>query len=134
MAIPYVMQLAHGWSSLAMYYNAVSLALQVPLLIICVKNFGILGAAMPRILHNLGYVIILMPLMHKRILQGELIKWYWSSLCKPFLLVVVCLGLIYVVRDAYSNDWTGHIVIILSLLMGVGLGIMNARGHSGCAR
>ncbi|RME57246.1 hypothetical protein D6779_09040 [Candidatus Parcubacteria bacterium] len=128
MTIPYVMQLAYGWASLAMYYNAVSLALQVPLLIVCVESFGIIGAAMPRILHNLGYVIILMPLMHKRILKGELINWYWSGLCKPFLIISACLGFIDAMGNISSNDSTNYIIIFSSLLIGIGIGIMNAKG------
>src|SRR6185437_14202792 len=76
MNIPYALQLAHGWTRLAMGLNAASLLLGIPFCLWAVHQHGTAGAALLWLLANLVSVLVGIPLMHRRLLRGEMAKWY----------------------------------------------------------
>lgn len=82
-AVPYWLQLAYGWTSLMLYVNAVSAVLFVPLLIWLVAAHGAAGAAVAWIALNAAYVLFVQPLMHRRLLRGELRHWYLVDVALP---------------------------------------------------
>jgi O-antigen/teichoic acid export membrane protein len=83
MNIPYALQLANAWTRLAMGLNAASLLLGVPFCLWAVPRFGISGAACVWLLANLASVVIGIPLMHRRLLRGEMAKWYLHDVLPP---------------------------------------------------
>jgi O-antigen/teichoic acid export membrane protein len=85
MNIPYAMQLAHGWTRLAMGLNAASLLLGIPLCIWAVQHYGITGATLPWLFANLASIAIGVPLMHRRLLRGEMTVWYLRDNLPPIL-------------------------------------------------
>jgi len=83
MNIPYMLQLAYGWSTLSARINAVAVALVIPGLLVIVPRFGALGAAWVWVGVNTGYVLLGIQLMHKRILPAEKRRWYWQDVFVP---------------------------------------------------
>jgi len=114
---PYALQLAHGWTGLALKINLVSVLVMAPLLVVGAGYFGSVGAAFAWTMLTAGYVIVGVPLMHRRLLPGELSDWYlrdtlpalgaallvvvlaaqfkFSEVSQPVWGVVLCLGSIY---------------------------------------
>lgn len=74
--IPYALQLANGWTRLALGLNATAFLLGIPFCLWAVPHYGISGAACVWLLANLASVVIGIPLMHHRLLRGEMAKWY----------------------------------------------------------
>jgi len=92
MTLPYAAQLAYGWVSLALVANSVALAILAPTLLILVARYGLVGAAVTWLLLNTGYLLIEVPIMHRRILRGELGRWYFVDIAGPLVpaaLVIV---------------------------------------------
>jgi len=87
--IPYALQLASGWTRLSIYINFVSVLILVPLIIILTKRYGVVGAASVWVILNAGYIIIGIPLMHRRLLSTEKWRWYFTDVGRPFLAAVV---------------------------------------------
>ncbi len=85
MTLPYNLQLAYGWTRLAFLQNLVSVVLLAPFLIIMVKHFGVVGAAVVWVILNGSYLIILIPVMHKRLLQADMRQWYLVDVGIPAL-------------------------------------------------
>jgi O-antigen/teichoic acid export membrane protein len=83
MNIPYALQLASGWTSLGLYLNAGLLLLLAPLLIVLVKLYGAIGAAMTWLILNGLYIVVGMQLMHRRLLPESKWSWYRFSLLQP---------------------------------------------------
>lgn len=83
MHIPYMLQLAHGWSWFAVKVNLVAVIILIPVILWAVPRYGAVGAAYAWVLLNAGYVLITIQIMHKRILPGEQWKWYWKDICIP---------------------------------------------------
>lgn len=85
MNLPYALQLAHGWTRLTVGTNLVALILGIPFSIWAVGHYGILGAAYLWFAINLVFVAVGIPLMHRRLLHGEMVKWYFTDILPPFV-------------------------------------------------
>jgi O-antigen/teichoic acid export membrane protein len=85
MNLPYAMQLANGWTRLTVGMNLISLMLGIPFCIWAVSHYGMVGAASLWLLINLGFFAIGIPLMHRRLLRGEMVIWYVRDILPPAL-------------------------------------------------
>jgi O-antigen/teichoic acid export membrane protein len=85
MNLPYMLQLAHGWTGLAVGINIVAAAVIVPLIVWAVPRYGAIGAAYGWLLLNVGYVVMNAHLMHRRLLPGGKGKWYRDAIARPVL-------------------------------------------------
>jgi len=93
MNIPYMLQLAYGWTSLAIRLNSVAVLLFVPLVIWSVPRYGALGAAGVWLALNLGYLLLVATLMHRQVLRGARGRWYRDAVVCP-LVAGGALGLL----------------------------------------
>lgn len=93
MTLPYALQLAYGWTKLAFYKNIVAVVLLVPLMVWMVQMYQGIGAAWVWIILNLGYFIFEVPIMHRRLLKGEMVRWYRKDIILPIIIVTV-IGLV----------------------------------------
>jgi O-antigen/teichoic acid export membrane protein len=75
MHMPYLAQLAYGWTSLAFYQNVVSVILLVPVMVLLTMSYQASGAAYAWVILNAGYFVIVIHVMHRRLLRN--IKWEW---------------------------------------------------------
>lgn len=103
MHIPYMLQLAHGWSSLAAKVNLVSVAILIPVILWVVPHYGVIGAAWAWIALNAGYVLIGVQLMYGRIFVGERLQWYIHDLAKPFLIAAAAALVCFLMIPATEN-------------------------------
>lgn len=83
--IPIALQLAHGWTRLAMALNAMSLVVGIPYCLWAVDSFGTAGAAGMYLLANLISMLIGIPLMHRQLLPGEMRHWYVQDIMPPIV-------------------------------------------------
>ncbi len=106
MNIPYALQLAAGWTRLNFTVNLFSVLILVPLIILLTKIYGAAGAASVGVILNAGYVLIIIPIMHQRLLKKEMGAWYLQDVFGPLavsLLVVGCAS--FVVPLEQFNIW-----------------------------
>jgi O-antigen/teichoic acid export membrane protein len=92
MQLPYALQLAYGWTRLGLCINLVAVVVLAPLIYFLAIRFGAPGAATAWIVLNAGYVLVGIPLMHWRLLRGEMWPWYGRDVALPLagaLLVAV---------------------------------------------
>ena len=92
MNLPYALQLAHGWTKLAFYVNMVSVILLVPMIFFMAKWYGAVGAAIVWVILNSGYILICIPLMHRRLLPDEKWRWYWQDTGIPLVASISIAG------------------------------------------
>lgn len=72
MGLPASLQFAHGWTRLVLTFNACAVVLLAPLTYDMANRYGGLGAAGVWLVLNIGYVTLMLPLMHRRLLPGHL--------------------------------------------------------------
>ncbi|WP_417472414.1 oligosaccharide flippase family protein [Luteimonas mephitis] len=87
--IPYALQLANGWTRLALAMNAISLVIGVPYCLWAITNHGIVGAAGMCLLTNLISFAVGVPLMHRKLLRGEMSRWFGQDVLPPLLASTV---------------------------------------------
>ena len=85
MWIPHQLQLAYGWTALAIRTNAIAAACMVPLLFWLVPRYGAIGAAWAWVGLNLGYLAFTAQFMHRRLLVGEKWRWYFEDVATPLV-------------------------------------------------
>jgi len=105
MALPFALQLAHGWTRLTLAANAIGVALMIPLLFEATRRFGSPGAASVWLVLNVGYVIFLPHPIPRRLLPGETARWYLRDVGAPLAaaLAGASLPLLLVSRGAPAD-------------------------------
>jgi O-antigen/teichoic acid export membrane protein len=93
MQLPYALQLAHGWTRLALYSNAVAVAVLVPMIFFATSRYGAVGAASVWVVLNSGYVLVSVQIMHTRLLRGEKWRWYLEDVGLPLVAALAVVGI-----------------------------------------
>jgi len=83
MWMPYQSQLAHGWTGLTIKINVVAVTIIVPAILWLVPRYGAPAAAWLWMALNAAYVLVAIHFMHRRILPGELRRWYVEDIAAP---------------------------------------------------
>ncbi len=83
MSLPYALQLAHGWTGLTFYINLLAIFAVIPLFIFFISLYGVVGAASVWFMLNSMYVLVAIPIMHRRLLPGEQWRWYLEDVGLP---------------------------------------------------
>ena len=98
---PYQTQLAHGWTSLAVWINIVAVFLIVPAILWATPRFGAEGAAWVWVCLNALRLILGVQFMHRRILLGEKWRWYMRDVLAPLATgVTAAIGVKFLRPDA----------------------------------
>lgn len=103
MFMPLSLQLSYGWTSLALYKNIVAVLLFVPALYVVVPRFGAAGAACLWIAVTMGYLLVEVQVMHRRLLPGEQWRWYGIVIGIPLLVSLLVLGGLRVLLPAHLS-------------------------------
>ncbi len=110
--VPYYLQLAAGWTRLALGTNLVAVIVMVPLLLWAVPRYGAVAGASTWAIVNTAYVLVMLPLMHRRLLPGEMWRWYGNDVLLPLLgaaLVLLPALLLRPADDASRLVWLGFL-------------------------
>jgi len=86
--LPYALQLAHGWTKLALSVNACAVLILAPSIVLMASFYGAVGAALVWVMFNSALVLIGIQLMHRRVLKGEQWKWYFEDVGLPLAVSV----------------------------------------------
>jgi O-antigen/teichoic acid export membrane protein len=96
-AVPFALQLAHGWTRLAVASNLLGIALLVPSVLLLAVRYGAVGAAVSWAALNAGYVLFQTRAMHRRLLTGHLRRWYLGDIGRPILVSTCAAGVMRLV-------------------------------------
>jgi len=114
MHLPYALQLAYGWTRFAINMNLISVLLLVPATYWSVSHHGPIAAAVVWMLLNLGYLLVGVPLMHRRLLRGECSRWYRFDIGLPLLTGTLVMGMVfYSVRDTALEYRSASLGVVL---------------------
>ena len=103
MNIPYALQLASGYTSLALKLVILKLILFAPVIVLLTVKFGALGAASAWLVLNAGYVIVGIPFTHAYLLKGHAAAWVMKDVLPPAGAALAVGGLGLLLRPA-SDD------------------------------
>jgi len=124
---PLNLTLAYGWVKLIFYRSVILSSLIVPLMIILSLKYGGLGAAITWALLNVGQLIVLPMIIHRRILNGELKYWYIFDVGIPAIMSLVVLGAFRWFMAENLSFVQSVATISVAVLVTFGLAILVAR-------
>ena len=113
MNIPYALQLANGWTRLAVSMNAASLTIGIPYCLWAVSHYGATGAASMWLLVNAFLVLTGIPLMHKRLLCGEMARWYVHDVLPPVIAAGIAVSVGHWLLPTLRRNLDGFMLLIL---------------------
>ena len=98
MVLPLALQFAAGWTRLSLYKNVIAVVLYIPCVVLAVRSYGAVGAALAWLLLPAGYFLFEIPVMHRLLLVREKWRWYLFDVGLPFafcaLVMVIARSLI----------------------------------------
>lgn len=83
MFIPYQAQLVYGWTGLAIRINMVAVLAIIPAILWVTPRYGAEGAAWVWLCLNIGYLLIGVHFMYRKILNHEKLSWFKNDLIQP---------------------------------------------------
>ena len=95
--LPYALQLAFGWTRLAVIGYSLTICIMIPTMILMTKYFGSLGAAISWTLPLLAQLVIIVPIMHRRIFPKIMWRWYAVDIMIPLGCATIVVGLAKVI-------------------------------------
>lgn len=122
MYIPSQAQIAYGWTSLTIIVNTIAVLFFIPAILWVVPRYGAIGAAWLWIIINIGYLLIAVQFMYRRILLKEKFRWYIKDVLIPLASIFFVVGLVKLIfpdpETLLSQLVVIAIAIIISLLVG----------------
>ena len=112
MSVPYTLQLAYEWTSLAFRMNVLAVIGLAPLVVILASRYGIIGPPVAWIILNSGYLIVDIKLMHQRLLPNEKREWYVKDIAVPLvagLAIAAAARLLFGYELSRALAWTNLI-------------------------
>ena len=86
MHVPYALQLAYGWTTLALYTNLAAVLALAPMIYAMTSLYGPVGAATVWLFLNTCYIFISLQIMHRRLLPDQKWQWYKIDVGKPLIV------------------------------------------------
>jgi O-antigen/teichoic acid export membrane protein len=119
MHLPFALQLAFGWTRLSFFKTLIAVILLVPLIIYLTMRYGVTGAAFAWLVLNLGMFFFEIPIMHRRLLQTEKMRWYWQDICVPLMagLSFAVLWRLFAGEPASQATMVFHLMIISTITL-----------------
>jgi O-antigen/teichoic acid export membrane protein len=114
MHVPYALQLAFGWTNLALYTNLVAVLTLGPMIYVMASLYGPMGAAAVWIFLNTCYLLISLQIMHRRLLTDQKWLWYKADVGKP-LIIVISITILGRILSGYifSSSFTLLFIILI---------------------
>ena len=119
MWIPYQTQLAHGWTGLTVRINIVAVALIVPAILWATPRYGAEGEAWAWVALNLGYVLIGVHLMYRRILKTEKWRWYAADVMAPLLGPILGSGALSLLPHPPANIIADAMLFTIAVIISI---------------
>ena len=114
--LPYALQLAFGWTKLTFLAGLLSIAIVIPVMFPMTKHFGPVGAATVWAVVNILNMLVVVPIMHRRLLPGEV--WgYFGDVGLPFAFAI---GVAILGRTIFVNlgSTVATIVAVVTVWLG----------------
>ena len=92
MNLPYALQLAYGWTSIGLRINILFIITLVPAIFFMATYYGAAGAATVWVALNGIYMLVGVPLTHRRLLRGEAGRWFVEGVVMPLSAVLLVVG------------------------------------------
>lgn len=111
-AFPYYLQVAHGELRLHLIGNLLFVLIFVPLLLLAVTRFGMVGAGYAWVISNVLPFVAWLPVVHSRYFKGRHLDWLLKDIITIALLPTACTAVLLQTMQ-WSSSRSGLTVELL---------------------
>jgi O-antigen/teichoic acid export membrane protein len=115
-SLPYLLQLAHGWTSLTLRLGFAAVAVLVPAIPMVVPRYGAIGAAWVWTVFNISYALIAAQFMFRRLVKTEKWNWYVQDVGLP---LAAALATAFFIRSIMPPPMSAAVEIALLTAAGL---------------
>jgi O-antigen/teichoic acid export membrane protein len=119
MFLPFTLQLAYGWTSIGLKITLSLTIVVVPAIWFMAKHYGPVGAALVCLGLQIVNMMIGVPLTHRRLLRGEMAKWFLQDIGPPLaasVFVVVVARMLITAQMSPSAMLAVLLVVLIAAL------------------
>ncbi|HYC50275.1 MAG TPA: lipopolysaccharide biosynthesis protein, partial [Gemmatimonadaceae bacterium] len=134
--LPAAFQQAHGWTRLHAAMIAVALLAGFPVMVWAIQQWGTVGATAVWMLHGTLGITMELWLMHRRLLPGDLKRWYTSVLLPPLAVALpIVVGLRLLLPHPITH-WASisHVAIATSISLPLSVILTTKRATTSASR
>lgn len=113
-SLPYAVQLAYGWTSLAFWTITACVPVAIVLLVVLTRQFGGEGAATVWLFVTTSLLLTQVPIMHRSLLKDQAGQWYVHDVGIPLLACSVTAGLLAAVLEPATTRLGAAIMVAFS--------------------
>ena len=117
MNLPFALQLSHGWTRIGLTINTFFILVLVPAIVFMTRHYGAVGAAWAWLALNGIYMIVGVPLTHRRLLKGEAFRWFTKDVGIPLAGSLVIAGIARLVFHDFGTHSRFTSVLLLFLVL-----------------
>lgn len=88
----YIATIAFGRPNIIVYVNIIALLLYMPVMYYMVLENGIIGAALTWLGLNIYYLLVQVPVVHKKILKIHYLKWLIRNVLPFIVVAIICFA------------------------------------------
>ena len=103
MNLPYALQLSYGWTRIGLAINTFFIVTLVPAIVLMTRHYGAAGAATVWLALNTIYMIVGVPLTHRRLLKGEAFGWFTKDVGIPLVGILIVAGTARLIFPAFES-------------------------------
>lgn len=123
--MPYALQLAFGWTRLSLASGIVFTILLIPAIILTSLRYGPVGAAAVWTVLNLANFLIVVPLVHRRLLKGELWRWF-GDVTRPLMAAILITATCWYVLPRPASPAASLAVLAFTFCLATGAAVLTA--------
>jgi O-antigen/teichoic acid export membrane protein len=112
--LPHTLALSSAWTRLGLGVAVISGVFYVPAAMVLVGMMGLVGAGVAWVALNLVNFTVYTALLHRRLVRGQLARWYLSTLGRPALATLICVGSIRIMVPFQVSGWRGAVAAALA--------------------
>jgi hypothetical protein len=109
--IPHQMQLASGWTRLAINVNSIAIVFVLPMMYFLVPNFGSVSAVYIYIILYIFYLTLVAEYFFSKLLVNEKWNWYKEDIIYPLLASLLGAGLVKFLAPDTESKITSLIIL-----------------------
>lgn len=123
--LPYALQLSYGWTRMAFLIAAGMALIYLPLLLVLVRYFGVLGAATAWVVVNLLSLLVGPVVTHRYLLVGAYAQWIRKDVLLPLAGSILSCSLVAWILPREGN-WLDMGAIVLAFTLAFGATVLLA--------
>lgn len=127
LSLPFLLQFAHGRLRLHVWGNLLMLAFLIPAIILSAERWGAIGAGATLCVAYTAFLLLWVPLIHHRFLQGRALSWLMVDVIPVAGGAFAAVFLVSIIVPADAGRFGSAIAVVAASIIGALAGVFSGK-------